>query len=99
LEAEVQLADTLIRPIITEKSSTLLGDEATFAFEVGLAANKFQIKQAIEQFYGVDVVDVRTLVVRGKIKRFGRHMGKRSNWKKAYITLAEGQSLPIFGEG
>ncbi len=92
----MQLASTLVRPIITEKSSSFLGGESTFAFEVGLNSNKYQIKQAIEQFYGVDVVDVRTMVVRGKIKRFGRHTGKRSNWKKAYITLAEGQSLPIY---
>jgi large subunit ribosomal protein L23 len=90
------LTDTLLRPIITEKTSGHLGTDTTFAFEVGLASNKFQIKQAIEQFYGVEVVKVRTVVVRGKIKRFGRFHGKRSNWKKAYITLAEGQTLPIY---
>ncbi len=93
------LSNTLVRPIITEKTSSQLGLEETYAFEVGLNSNKYQIKQAIEQFYGVEVVRVRTLVVRGKTKRFGRHHGKRSNWKKAYITLAEGQSLPLYGEG
>jgi large subunit ribosomal protein L23 len=48
--------------------------------------------------YDVQVSDVRTLVVRGKSKRFGRHMGKRSNWKKAYITLADGHSIPLLDE-
>lgn len=92
----MQLNETLVRPIITEKSSMFLGDEQTFAFEVGLNSNKHQIKTAIQRFYGVDVDKIRTMVVRGKVKRFGRHHGKRSNWKKAYVTLAAGQSLPLF---
>jgi large subunit ribosomal protein L23 len=92
----MQLSNTLVRPIITEKSSTAIGGESSFAFEVGLNSNKYQIKQAIEQFYGVSVVNVRTMVVRGKVKRFGSHFGKRSNWKKAYITLADGQTLPLY---
>jgi len=92
----MQLNETLVRPIITEKSSMFLGDEQTYAFEVGLNANKHQIKTAIQRFYGVDVDKIRTMVVRGKVKRFGRHHGKRSNWKKAYVTLAAGQSLPLF---
>jgi len=91
----MQLADTLIRPIVTEKSAGC-ADQGTYVFEVGMNANKYQIKQAIQGYYGVSVESVRTSIVRGKIKRFGRFQGKRSNWKKAYITLAEGQSLPIF---
>ena len=59
----MQLANTLVRPIITEKSSSFLGGETTFAFEVGLDSNKYQIKQAIEQFYGVEVVNVRLTAI------------------------------------
>ena len=93
----MEMKDILVRPIITEKSTTHLGNEHTYAFEVGLKANKVQVKRAIEQFYGVRVVTVRTLVVRGKVKRFGRKVAKRSNWKKAYVTLADGQSINIYG--
>lgn len=92
----MELKDILIRPLITEKSTTFLGNERTYAFEVGLDANKRQVKRAIENFYGVSVDSVRTLVVRGKVKRFGRHFGKRKNWKKAYVTLTEGDSINIY---
>ncbi|TNE88633.1 MAG: 50S ribosomal protein L23 [Deltaproteobacteria bacterium] len=89
----------LIRPLVTEKTAGGLGTDRTYAFEVGLAANKLQVRKAIEEFYGVDVATVRTIIVRGKNKRWGRHVGKRSNWKKAYVTVAEGQSLPVFDAG
>lgn len=92
----MELKDILVRPIVTEKSTTNLGTDNTYAFEVGTAANKIQIKRAIEQFYGVSVAGVRTQVVRGKVKRFGRRTAKRSNWKKAYVTLAPGQTLNIY---
>lgn len=92
----MELKDILIRPLITEKTTTFLGNERTYAFEVGLDANKRQVKRAIESFYGVGVDSVRTLVVRGKVKRFGRHFGKRKNWKKAYVTLTEGDSINIY---
>ena len=92
----MEIKDILIRPIVTEKSTTRLGSERTYAFEVGIGANKVEIGRAIEKYYGVKVEDVRTLIVRGKVKRFGRHYGRRSNWKKAYVTLAEGHKLPIY---
>ena len=92
----MELKDILVRPLVTEKSTLHLGNENTYAFEVNLKANKKQVKTAIEEFYGVTVADVRTLVVRGKVKRFGRHHAKRSNWKKAYVTLADGESINIF---
>ncbi len=92
----MEMKDTLVRPIITEKSTSHLGTDRTYAFEVGLAASKLDVKRAIEMFYGVNVSKVRTQVVRGKTKRFGRFTGKRSNWKKAYVTLSEGQSLNLF---
>lgn len=59
-------------------------------------ANKVEIKQAVESLFGVKVEDVRTLRLRGKFKRFGRFIGKRSNWKKAYVRLADGQSLNFY---
>lgn len=92
----MDLKDILVRPLITEKTTTFLGNDRTYAFEVGLDANKRQVKRAIESFYGVSVDSVRTLVVRGKVKRFGRHFGKRKNWKKAYVTLTEGDSINIY---
>lgn len=91
----MDLKDCLIRPLITEKTTTWLGSDRTYAFEVGIDSNKVQIKKAVESFYGVTVDEVRTIVVRGKIKRFGRHYGKRKNWKKAYVTVAEGDSIPL----
>ena len=91
----MEIHDILIRPIVTEKSTTRLGDR-TYAFEVGDASNKLQIKDAVQSYFGVRVEDVRTLRVRGKTKRFGRFVGKRSNWKKAYVTLVEGDSINLF---
>ncbi len=90
------IKETLRRPLVTEKSTNRLGTDRTYAFEVAVDATKPQIKQAIERYYGVEVDRVRTAVVRGKTKRFGRHFGKRRNWKKAFVTLAEGQSLNLF---
>lgn len=91
----MELKDCLVRPLITEKTTTWLGNDRTYAFEVGIDANKIQIKKAIEQYYGVTVETVRTIVMRGKNKRFGRYYGKRKNWKKAYVTVAEGDMIPL----
>jgi large subunit ribosomal protein L23 len=87
----MELHQVLVRPIVTEKT-TGMGD-GRYAFQVRMDANKVEVASAIERFYGVSVADVRTLIVRGKEKRFGRFTGRRSNWKKAYVTLAEGQTL------
>ena|SRR5689334_17638801 len=65
-------------------------------FEVALDANKIEIRRAVEELFKVRVVDVRTAVVRGKEKRVGRYSGRRSNWKKAMVTLAEGQTIEFF---
>lgn len=92
----MDLKDTLFRPLITEKTTTNLGSDRSYAFEVHPQANKMQIAKAIESYYGVSVDTVRTMVMRGKVKRFGRHSGKRRNWKKAYVTLAEGEALNLF---
>jgi large subunit ribosomal protein L23 len=90
------LKDTLVRPLVTEKTSSFLGTDRFYAFEVAVDASKPQIKKAIELHYGVQVETVRTAVIRGKVKRFGRFYGKRKNWKKAYVTLVEGQTLNLF---
>ena len=90
------LKDTLVRPIVTEKSTSFLGSDSVYAFEVSVDADKNRIKRAIESFYGVRVETVHTMVVRGKVKRFGRHFGKRKNWKKAYVTLADGETINVF---
>jgi large subunit ribosomal protein L23 len=90
------LKDTLLRPIVTEKTTSQVASDQVYAFEVGINSNKLQIKKAIEQFYGVEVDAVRTLVVRGKVKRHGRHFGKRRNWKKAYVTLGEGHQINLY---
>lgn len=91
-----ELHDILIRPLINEKSSILQASENVYAFEVGETSNKHEIKSAVERAFGVKVVDVRTFRMRGKTKRFGRFTGKRSNWKKAYVRLAEGDTLNFF---
>jgi len=65
-------------------------------FEVAKDANKVEIRHAVEKLWNVDVVDVRTAIVRGKEKRMGRFVGKRSNWKKAIVTIAAGQNIEFF---
>ena len=76
-----ELRDVVLRPLLTERSERVRSTENTYVFEVGLEANKHQIKDAIERLFGVRVTGVRTVRVRGKVKRFGRWYGKRSNWK------------------
>lgn len=88
-----ELHDIILRPLVTEKSANSEAAANTYVFEVGETANKHEIKTAVEQFFNVKVEDVRTVRVRGKFKRFGRFYGRRSNWKKAYVTLASGHSL------
>jgi large subunit ribosomal protein L23 len=84
------------KPLITEKSNLMKEAGEVVAFEVAMNSNKVEIKQAVERAFNVKVQDVRTLIVAGKAKRFGRNVGKRSNVKKAYITLAEG-TIDFFG--
>lgn len=91
-----ELHDIILRPLVTEKAALGEAAQNTYVFEVGQTANKHEIKDAIERFFDVKVADVRTVQVRGKLKRFGRHYGKRSNWKKAYVKLVAGHSLNFF---
>lgn len=91
------LHQVIKRPLITEKASA--GTEAgrTVVFEVAIDSNKIEIKQAIEKAFKVKVAEVNTVLVAGKAKRVGRSFGKRSNFKKAYVTLAEGSKIDFFG--
>ena len=86
----------IVRPLLTEKASMLQDAQNTYVFQVGPDASKIEIKQAIQELFGVQVTKVCTQVVRGKNKRFGRYYGKRSNWKKALVTVAEGDSLDFY---
>lgn len=86
----------VIRPIITEKSSASLADENQYTFEVVDDANKHEIKHAVERLFSVHVRQVRTSRQRGKWRRRGVHVGKRPNWKKAVVTLAEGETIEVF---
>ncbi len=84
------------KPHVTEKTSLSSDSSNTVAVVVDKAANKIEIKQAIENLFKVKVAAVRTVTVAGKVKRSGKTFGKRSNWKKAYVTLQEGQSIDFF---
>ena len=88
--------DVLKRPVVTEKSTALREEDNQYAFEVALDANKIEIRRAVESTFGVRVLDVRTQVVRGKMKRFRRGFGKKPNWKKAVVTLREGDVIDFF---
>jgi len=81
------------RPVVTEKTLNLKDQLNQVVFEVSRDANKLQIRQAVESLLGAKVEDVNTLIVRGKTKRVGRSMGRRSNWKKAVVTLKAGETI------
>jgi len=87
----------ILRPLLTEKSALATEAKNTYAFEVGGDATKIEIKEAVERLFEVRVAHVRTLIVRGKLKRFGRHFGKRPNWKKAYVTVEGDAVLNVYG--
>lgn len=86
------------RPVITEKGLTLKENERTLCFEVSDGASKKQIQEAVEQLFKVKVEAVRTMVVPGKMRRRGKYTGYRSDWKKAYVTLREGEKMIEYGE-
>ena len=88
--------DVIRRPIISEKSTALAEVGGKYAFEVATQANKQEIKDAVQRLFNVKVRQVRTMIVHGKVKRIGRFETKRSNWKKALVTLAEGQKIEFF---
>jgi large subunit ribosomal protein L23 len=96
----MKLTDVIRRPLITEKTSILRErDGRTIVFHVAIDANKTEIKRAVETLLGSKVEAVRTAIAHGKVKRQGRFSGQRSDWKKAYVKLREGEKLPEFFEG
>lgn len=86
----------IIRPLLTEKNARMKESENRVAFEVTPDANKIEVKKAVEEAFKVSVVAVNILNVTGKIKRLGRNMGRRRNWKKAIVTLKEGSTIEFF---
>jgi large subunit ribosomal protein L23 len=90
--------DVIKRPVITEKGLTLKENDRTLCFEVDENSSKKQIQEAVEQLFKVKVQAVRTMVVPGKMRRRGKYMGYRSDWKKAYVTLREGEKMIEYGE-
>jgi len=87
------------RPIaLTEKASRLKVESNQVVFEVAVGANKLEIKDAVERLFDVKVARVNTLVQRGKMKRMGKGLAKRRNWKKAIVTLREGSDIQLFTE-
>lgn len=94
--SKLKPTEVLRRAIVTEKSFAEQGAKNVYTFEVDRRADKDQIAKAVETLFNVNVLQVKTLIVRGKVKRFGRTLGKRSNWKKAYVHVEPGQTIPVF---
>jgi large subunit ribosomal protein L23 len=94
----VKLTDVIRRPLVTEKTTILREDGRTIVFQVATGANKIEIKQAIEKLLGSKVESIRTAMAHGKVKRQGRFSGRRSDWKKAYVKLKDGEKVPDFAE-
>ncbi len=88
--------DIIRRPVITEKTNIQKDEANQVTFEVDPRANRIEIKRAVEQIFDVKVADTRTMNVSGKVKRRGRIVGKRRNWKKAIVTLAPGERIEFF---
>ncbi|MCG2724724.1 MAG: 50S ribosomal protein L23 [Elusimicrobia bacterium] len=85
----------LLAPILSEKSVSLKDKENRYSFKVDAKANKIEIKKAVETVFKVKVEKVRTLIMHGKMHRVGRYQGLRSDWKKAFVTVKEGQKIDL----
>jgi large subunit ribosomal protein L23 len=86
------------RALITEKGSVLREQANQYSFEVDTTANKIEIKRAVETIFKVKVVEVRTQMMHGKMKRLGRSAGRRPDWKRALVTLAADQTIELFDQ-
>jgi large subunit ribosomal protein L23 len=95
----MKLTDVIRRPLVTEKTTLIREANRTLVFEVASGATKVDIKRAVEKLLGSKVEGVRTAISHGKMKRQGRFVGQRSDWKKAYVKLREGEKIPEFLEG
>ena len=94
---EQRLLKVLLAPHVSEKSTMVAETNNSFVFKVLKDANKAEIKAAVEKLFEVEVEGVRTANVKGKVKRHGQSFGKRSDWKKAYVMLKEGQDIDFVG--
>jgi large subunit ribosomal protein L23 len=96
----MKLSDVLVKPIVTEKSNKLTDKSRTYAFRIDRKANKLEVKKAVEDFYGVTVVEVNTVVVPGKAKskftKAGFISGRKPAYKKAYVKVAEGETIDLY---
>lgn len=91
----MDMHDLLLKPIITEKTTMLMSD-GKYTFKVPLHANKIEIRKAVESVFNIKVKSVATIRVLGKVKRMGKFEGKRSDYKKAVVTLQEGETIEFF---
>lgn len=94
---EERLLKVILAPHVSEKSTTAAEKHNTIVFKVSTTSTKADIKAAVEKLFEIEVVGVRTVNVKGKTKRTGARMGKRSDWKKAYVTLKEGSEIDFVG--
>jgi len=92
------ITDVLKKPVLTEKSLTLMENENKYTFDVDVHANKFEIKNAVEKLFNVKVLSVNVMNVRPKTKRLGKYVGKTNRRRKAIVKLAEGNKIDLFGE-
>ena len=95
----MRIQEVIRRPLITEKSTAMKDEKNTFAFEVDCRANKVEVKRAVEAQFKVKVAKVRVFSMHGKVRRQGRYVGRRPDWKKAYVRLADGEDSIQFFEG
>jgi large subunit ribosomal protein L23 len=91
--SQERLMKILLAPLVSEKTARIADSNRQYAFKVVPDATKPEIRRAVETLFDVKVTSVQVANMRGKVKRFGQTLGKRSNWKKAYVTLAEGQDI------
>ncbi len=96
---EERLYDIIVAPHLSEKGTNLADRHGQFVFEVRTDASKPEIRAAVEKLFNVEVDSVQVLNARGKVKRHGRHWGKRRNWKKAYVQLKPGHDIDFVGGG
>jgi large subunit ribosomal protein L23 len=92
----MNIYDVIKKPLVTEKTTVEKDERNVIAFVVNKAANKIEIKAAVKQLFNAEVASVNTVNVAGKTKRSAKGVGKRSNWKKAYVTLKEGSNVDFF---
>jgi large subunit ribosomal protein L23 len=89
------MKDVILEPVVTEKVSALAANGKTYVFKVNKKTNKYEIKDAVEKIFGVKVVSVNTLITKPKDKRVGKYTGKTKTYKKAIITLKDGDSIEV----